>query len=214
MGNIDRSGGALYHFLLETSCYLMLLQCQITRESGRPFDWPEDMNLPSFSFLTPVSLRKGIMFPSTPWNIRVLSDYFCNQQVWHYTQCISFYNHYKKPSARIVMFSMYNSRRYMIVHCIPQMIPKILNSQSLIIHISLKRLVCDTRRLLCKICIHSFASQVHTLHLNTCRFTRTAPGTSTIGLLNLKRYHNILKMIPVLKAVSIGMIINRYMIYI
>ena len=71
-----------------------------------------------------------------------------------------------------------------------------------------------TSRLLCKICIHSFASQVHTLHLNTCRFTRTAPGTSTIGLLNLKRYHNILKMIPVLKAVSIGMIINRYMIYI
>ena len=71
-----------------------------------------------------------------------------------------------------------------------------------------------TSRLLCKICIHSFASQVHALHLNTCRFTRTAPGTSTIGLLTLKRYHNILKTIPVLKAVSIGMIINWYMIYI
>ena len=93
------------------------------------------------------------------------------------------------------------------------MIPKILSSQSLIIHISIKRLVCDTSRI-CKICIHSFASQVHTLHLNTCKFTRTAPGTSTIGWLTLQKYHNILKTIPVLKAVSIGMIINRYMIYI
>ena len=91
-----------------TSC---CYNCQITRESGGPFDWPEDMNLPTFSFLTPVSLRKGIMFPSTPWNIHVLSDYFCNQQVWLYTQCVSFYYHCKKPSARIMMFSMYKQSK-------------------------------------------------------------------------------------------------------
>ena len=92
-------------------CY----NCWISRESGGPFDWPEDMNLPTFSFLAPVSLHtgKGIMFPSPPWNIHVISDYYCNQyrQVWHYTQCVSFQNHCKKPSARIMMFSMYKQSK-------------------------------------------------------------------------------------------------------